>query len=113
MLKTAPAELLADLRDNTGVHMGTIEETVLDGRPAWTAMLSGVGGYDIHVTGRMKGLSGDFVILTIPSRLTVTEVDGTTVFILTWARTAADLDAWLPVADELVASIHFLPAEQP
>lgn len=113
MLRTAPAELLADLRDISGVRMGTIQATLLDGRPAFTTMLSGVGGSDIHVTGRMKGLSGNFVLLTIPSRLTVAEVDGTTVFVLTWARTATDLDSWLPIADELVASIHFLPAGQP
>jgi hypothetical protein len=113
MLRTAPAELLTDLRDTANVNMGPIHGTTLDGRPALTAMLSGVGGFDIHVTGRMMGLSGNYVLLNIPSRLTVADVDGTTVFILTWARTAADLDAWLPTADELIASIHFLPADQP
>ena len=35
------------------------------------------------------------------------------VFILTWARTATDLGAWLPVAAEFIDSIHFVPAGPP
>jgi len=113
MLRTAPAEFLSDLRDTANVDMGTIQETTLDGRPALTVRLSGAGGYDIHVTGSIQQLSQDYVLLTMRSRLTVADIDGTTVFILAWARTPADLDAWLPVADELIASIHFIPVTQP
>ena len=109
MLRTAPADFLADLRDTGNVPMGPIERTTLDGRAALTVMLPGTGGTDIHVTGRMQGLFGTYVRVTMPSRLLVSEVDGTTVFIYTWARTARELDRWLPVADEFVASIHFLP----
>ena len=40
----------------------------------------------------MEGLLGDgkYVLLHFPSRITVSDIDGTTVFILTWARTAED-----------------------
>jgi hypothetical protein len=89
--------------------MGPIEQTTLDGWPALTVMLPGHGGSDIHVTGRMLGLSGTYAQVTMPSRLIVSEVDGSTIFVLIWARTAEGLDEWLPVADEFVASIHFVP----
>ncbi len=109
MLRTAPAEFLADLRDTANTPMGPIGETTLDGWPALTVMLPGTGGSDIHVTGRMLGLSGTSVQVTMPSRLIVSEVDGSLIFILTWARTAQELDRWLPLADEFVQSIHFVP----
>ena len=108
MLRTAPAEFLADLRDTAGVSMGQIVETTLDGRPALTVMLPGRGGTDIHVNGPIQGLSQDFVMVNVPARLTVADVDGATVFVLIWARTANGLDTWLPVADKLVSSIRFL-----
>ena len=108
MLRTAPAEFLADLRDTVGTPMDAITETQLDGRPALTVMLPGTGGSDIHVTGRMRGLGGTFVLVNMPSRLLVADVDGITVFVLTWARTADDLKAWMPLADEFVESIHFV-----
>lgn len=113
MLRTAPAELIADLRDTAIVPMGPIGETTLDGRPALTVTLVGLTTSDIHVNGPIDGLSQDAVLLTAPSRLTVANVDGTTVFVLVWARTAADMEALTPAADAFVASIHFLPANQP
>jgi hypothetical protein len=113
MLRTAPAEFLADLRDTAGVSMGEIVETALDGRPALTVMLPGDGGSDIHVTGRLQGLSQDFVMVNMPARLTVADVDGATIFVMIQARTEQGLDAWLPVADELVSSIHFEKGNQP
>lgn len=113
MLRTAPAEFLADLRDSGGVSMGEIVETTLDGRAALTVILPGTGGSDIHVNGPVQGLSRDFVMVNVPARLTVADVDGATVFVLIWARTANGLDTWLPVADELVSSIHFERGEQP
>ena len=109
MLRTAPAEFLADLRDIANVPMGPIERTTLDGWAALTVMLPGTGGTDIHVTGGTLGLSGEYVRVTMPSRLIVSEVDGAAVFVYIWARTAEELDRWMPIADEFVASIHFLP----
>lgn len=113
MLRDAPAEFLADLRDTAGVSMGEIVETTLAGRPALTVMLPGAGGSDIHVSGPIEGLSHDFVLVNVPARLTVADVDGATVFVLIWARTADGLDTWLPVADELVSSIRFERGDQP
>ena len=63
MLRTEPADFLADLRDTAGVSMGEVVPTTLDGRPALTVMLPGRGGSDIHVSGSMNGLSGPFVMV--------------------------------------------------
>jgi hypothetical protein len=114
-LRPAPAEFIADLRDTAGVDMGPVAEATLDGRPALTTMITGPGGNDIHVDGPITGLTFGhlFVLLTPPTRLIVTEVDGETIFVLIWARTLDDLNAWMPVADEFIASIHFLPAGEP
>jgi hypothetical protein len=113
-LDPAPAAFIADLRDRSGVAMGPIVETSLDGRPALTTVLTGTGENDIHVDGPTTGLvSGPFVLVNNPARLTVTEVDGETIFLLIWARTTTDLDAWMPVADSFVDSIHFLPQVDP
>ena len=105
ILATGPVAFLTELRDLTGVQMGAIVETTFDGRPAAAAQLPGFGGTDIHP----GGLSRPYVGVTWPGRLTVTEVEGTTIFIFVWARTQQELDAWLPVADGFVGSIHFVP----
>jgi hypothetical protein len=113
-ISPTPAAFIADLRDRSGVAMGPIVETSLDGRPALTTVLAGTASNDIHVDGSITGLNfGPFVLVNNPARLTVTEVDGETIFILIWARTTTDLDAWMPVADRFVDSIHFLPQVDP
>ena len=90
MVRTAPAEFLADLRDQVGIDMGEIVETTLDGRPALSVMLPGTGGSDVHLYGRM-GVGSEFVLVSVPARLTVADIDGTTVFVLAWARSTDDL----------------------
>ena len=113
-LNPAPAAFIADLRDRSGVAMGPIVETSLDGRPALTTVLAGTANNDIHVDSPITGFaSGPFVLVNDPARLIVTEVDGETIFILIWARTPADLEAWMPVADQFIRSIHFLPEGKP
>ena len=113
-LKTDPRAFLTDLRDIAGVQMSDITATTLAGKPALTATLSGVGGTDIHVSGSMQGLTtGNFAMLNNPSRLTVADIDGVTVFVLVWARTAEDLDAWLPEADGFIGTFRFLEESQP
>lgn len=114
-LRTAPAEFVADLRVKAGVAMGPTEETTVDGRPAVTSLLTARNpDNDIHVDGSMQGLaSWPYVTVKDPARILVFEVEGRTIFILAWARTMADLDAWTPVVDQFVASIHFLPGETP
>ena len=89
MVRTAPAEFLADLRDQVGIDMGEIVETTLDGRPALSVMLPGTGGSDVHLYGRM-GVGSEFVLVSVPARLTVADIDGTTVFVLAWARSTDD-----------------------
>ena len=109
-----PAAFLADLRDRFGVDMGPIVEASVDGRSAVSTVLTGTGENDIHVSGPITGLvSQPFVLVNNPARLVVTEVDGETIFILAWARTTADLEAWMPVADQFIRSIHFLPGGKP
>lgn len=108
-LRTAPAEFIADLRDTAAVAMDPIVRTALDGRAALTTVLRG-GGTDIHLGDPITGLTArGFVLISLPTRLTVSEIDETTVFILVWARTSDDLVRWMPVADQFVASIDFLP----
>ena len=91
-LKTDPHEFLTDLHDIAGVQMSEIT------RQPWGATgvdrdVVGAGGTDIHVSGGMQGLGvSDYALLTIPSRLTVADIDGVTVFVLVWALTAEDLD---------------------
>ena len=114
MLKTEPNAFLTDLRDIAGVQMSDITGATLGGRPALTAFLSGAGGTDIHVSGSLQGLSvGNYAMVNIPSRLTVADIDGVTVFVLVWARTAEDLDAWLPDADGFIGTFRFLEEGQP
>ena len=86
-LNPAPAAFIADLRDRSGVAMGPIVETSLDGRPALTTVLAGTANNDIHVDSPITGFaSGPFVLVNDPARLIVTEVDGETIFILIWAQ---------------------------
>ena len=48
----------------------------------------GTRGNDVHLAGRMQGLGGqEFVLVNVPSRLIVADIDGDTVFVLIWART--------------------------
>lgn len=113
ILKTEPRAFLDDLRDIAGVEMSDITEVSLGGRPALTVMLSGAGGIDIHTSGSSTGVStGNYALLSNPSRLTVADVDGVTVFVMAWAWTAEDLDAWLPEADAFVDTFQFLEEHQ-
>lgn len=77
MMRTAPADFLADLRDTAGVQMGDIVETTLGGQPALTTILPGVGGSDIQVNGHIESMSADFVTLNMPARLVVADIGAT------------------------------------
>jgi hypothetical protein len=68
---------------------------------------------DLHVGGHIQGLSVDYVVLTMPSRLILADVDGVTTLADVWARTADDLVAWLPTASTFLESIHFLDQATP
>ena len=112
-VRAEPTGFLADLRGSgMGTEIGT--SSTLDGRPAQTGKirtLSHCGGDHVHVNGPMAGLGGgDYVFVIEPARITVAEIDGHTVFVVVWARTQDDLDAFLPTALEFIDSIRFRPA---
>ena len=110
-LRPDPAGFLADMDTLlTGVDLEPVTAATLDGRPALTARtVPGTGaGHDLHVDGKMTGLSGPYVFMRGPYRLLVADVDGKTVCVQIWARTEEDLAAWLPVAQEFVDSLHFV-----
>jgi hypothetical protein len=111
-VREAPAELLEDLRTIAGISFGAATTTSLDGRPALMMApdpaTSRCDSGDLHVGGHIQGLSVDYVELMRPSRLILADVDGVTILVDVWARTADDLAAWLPIASTFVESIHFL-----
>jgi hypothetical protein len=107
-LRSDPEGLLADIRDRTGLPLPAAATTV-DGHPALTAGSDAPGNNDLHFSERMEGLSGeDYIWFKFPMRLTLVDVDGTTMLFLAWARTPADLADWLPTADEFLDSIRFV-----
>ena len=55
-LRTEPADLLADLRDRSGLNLGPISDAQLDGRSAKSATKNDHTGTDIHVSGPITGL---------------------------------------------------------
>ena len=81
---------------------------MLDGRPALAAMADGSECSFADLHGGGGTVSSPWVALDIPSLIVVADVDGTTVMVQAWAATDGDLEAWLPVARELIDSIHFL-----
>jgi hypothetical protein len=104
VIRSAPQEFLDDLRGHAGVALSAVVPTRFDGRPAVvTTVVPGQSRCtftDFH-TGN------DYVLLNLPSRLILVDVDGMTVLIDVWALTDDALAAWLPEADEVVQSIHF------
>jgi hypothetical protein len=112
-LRTRPEDFLADLRDLGNVPMSAVAETTLDGRRALNVMLPGADGIQVlYLSG--PGLNkNDYLLMDLPERLTVADVDGVTVLVLIWAKPADALGAWLPIADEFVSSIHFKGGDQP
>lgn len=107
-LRSDPAGLLEDIRGRTGLPLPAVATTV-DGRPALTASSDAPGNNDLHFSERMEGLvDADYIWFKFPVRLTLVDVDGTTLLFMAWGRTSADLAEWLPTADAFIDSIHFL-----
>ena len=106
----APTAFLDDMQAVAGLHLEEQVATTLDGRPAVSAIALGsdCGTADIHLAHSPMS----WVRLDVPSRLIVAEVAGSTVLVQAWAGTPDGLDAWLPIAQEFIDSIHFLePSE--
>ncbi len=113
-IRRTPGQLLEDLHDIGGLAMRTVTNTMLDGRPALAADFETAavcGGGDVHIAG--AGIGGDFLVLAVPSRLIVADIDGVTTAVLIWAATPDGLAGWLPEAMEFVDSIHFIPPASP
>jgi len=107
-LRSDPAGLLEDIRGRTGLPLSAVATTI-DGRPALTASSEAPGSNDLHFSERMEGLAdADYIWFKFPMRLTLVDVEGTTLLFMAWARTPEDLADWLPTADEFLDSIHFL-----
>lgn len=112
-IRTDPSTFLEDLHTIAGVGFGTTAPSTLDGRPALTVRVNPTASRcnnadfpsDFH-TGSAGG--DDFISLKMPSQLTIVEVDGVTVLVDIWARTEAELSTWLPAANAIVESIHFV-----
>lgn len=106
-IRTDPSTFLEDLHTIAGVGFGTTAPSTLDGLPGLSVRVNVTASRctfaDFH-----PGAGGDFIALTMPSQLTIVEVDGVTVVVDIWARTEAELSAWLPSANAIVESIHFV-----
>ena len=109
-VRTTVAGFLADLDVQSGLTMGDIGDTTLDGHRASTVDLEPPYQNDIHVSGPITGLSHEYVRLGAPARLIAAEIDDVTVFVLLWGNNESAFNAWLPSAIEFVDSIHFHPA---
>jgi hypothetical protein len=107
-LGTTLEGLLEDIRDRSHLPLPA-EHTSVDGRPALTARSDRSGANDLHFSEKMLGLSGDdYIVFRFPMRLTLVDVDGSTMIIVAWARTADELADWIPTADAFIDSIHFI-----
>jgi hypothetical protein len=111
-MRVAPADFLDDLATASRATLDPIIPTTFDGHPALTTTIwAGANGCspDVHVThGPTRG--SKYLLLSIPSRLTVFSVGGTTFVLDVWAQTDADLEAWLPAATAFTDSIRFVDA---
>lgn len=88
-----------------GMPTVSVTTAELDGHPGLVATFDPVRRCetaDIHL-GAL-----DFILLGLPSELTVVDLDGRTIGILTWASTEEALQDWLPTARSIIDSIEFL-----
>ncbi len=111
-IRSEPLEFLEDLRSISGGGLGIPTATTIDGRSGLSVDVlrsqAGCEAVDFHVLG--GGLESGWVLLTIPTRLWLVEVNDSTVVVQAWAPTTEDLEAWLPVATEFIDSMRFISA---
>lgn len=81
-----------------------IGETTLGGLPAIRGRSALVDDYWSHLD--TTDGSGTLIELGPPSQIIVTDVEDMTVMVQIWAGTDAALDAWIPIAMELVDSLR-------
>ena len=109
-IREQPLPFLADLGTIAGIGFGEPVQVEFDGRPALAVTVDPAASRcpfgDFHVLG--GALSSGYVLLSVPARLVVTDVDGMTIVLQAWAATKDDLDAWMPTATEFLDSVHFI-----
>lgn len=106
---TDPATFVAGLRDTIGLAVLDPTAVSVDGHQAISAMVSSDG----LRTGSAPGWThidrpglGCVVDFTLPSKITVIDVDGALVLVQVWAANEQELRAWLPTADALLESLR-------
>ena len=109
LIRKTPAGLLEDLGAIGGLTLTAPSETIFDGRVATVTRraeypITCATG-DLHIDG--GGLGSDFISLSRPASMILSEVDGRTVLIDIWAVDDVELESWLPTAMEFVDSIRF------
>lgn len=106
-LGDTPEAFVVGLRDVAGFMVIGQAPANLAGRPAVRAHVSTVGLRDwkhIDARTRVGGLAcvADF---TLPSRITVLDVDGALVVVQVWAATDEGLQSWIGKADALLQQV--------
>ncbi|MEO6350282.1 MAG: hypothetical protein ABIP53_06490 [Candidatus Limnocylindrales bacterium] len=108
-IRTAPADLLADMQRLGGMTFSDPVASTYDGRPAlFTNRVEGSHSCptaDLHIGGACA--TGCSLVLDYAGSSILLEVDGKTVIIDMWAETSEELASWLPIASDFVYSIHF------
>lgn len=109
-LRQSPTNLLFDLRAIGGAGIDPAGMWSLDGRQALFADLDPTRNLACArelIVNRHLGAS-EVLLLTLPSRFIVADINGETIIVQIWAQTAAGLVAWLPEATRFVDGIRFL-----
>jgi hypothetical protein len=98
-----------DLRRNPALSFGVPRTAALGGLPALAADIrfraddSGTWAYpDIHMDDDV------LVALAFPGKLIVADVGGANFVVHIWASSEEELTAWLPMANQIAASIRFI-----
>ena len=107
-IRTAPAELLEDLRAIGGFAYQEPRQISVDGRSAIVARRTPTEGSaacsaDLHIDPITKGLGNSFISMEPAADSVLVDVGGGRTFLIdVWAHTEEDLEAWLPTAMDFV-----------
>jgi hypothetical protein len=102
---TPGADVLRVMEGSGGIHSTTTPVTI-DGRSAVIASMTADCLDHLHVHGLTNG--SQTLNLTRPATQSYfLPLGDQTVLIQIWAASAAEFELWLPIAEEIVASIHF------
>lgn len=107
-LGATPGSFVTGLRDIAGFTVSDPTSVGFAGLPAVAAEVSsGTASGWRHIDRRTsEGELGCVVDFTLPSRVTVVDVEGLLVLVQVWAADEEKLRAWVPAADALLESIR-------